>query len=243
MAGPLSGHFESSPILTRETGEPSINSSTIFVDDLPIRDPLNLMKRVTIYCRQALPDTEHLSCLRKAVEARGDTVVATFIDDGRIVGRGKYAGWNKLVSILDQVDQVAVADAGDLPGRSVVDLLKILDLLRDHGVGLFLHDERIDTSGSGFTVLDLISVYRRAKLSQAIRRGQARAVEAGKRIGRPIVPYRIQDRIRAALADGGGIRPTARRLNVSPATVINIRRTIFVSHKSQDDVAGHCTNP
>jgi DNA invertase Pin-like site-specific DNA recombinase len=200
------------------------------------------MKRAAIYCRQAIPDTEHLSTLRQAVEARGDTVAATFIDDGRIVGRGKYAGWNKLVSKLDEVDQIVVADAGDLLGRTVADLLKILDLLRDHGVGLFLHDERIDTSGSGFTVLDLISVYRRAKLSQAIRRGQAKAVAAGKRVGRPIVPHRVQDRIRAALAQGGGVRTTARRFNVSPATVINIRRTIFVSHKSQDNVAGHCAN-
>jgi hypothetical protein len=77
-------------------------------------------------------------------------------------------------------------------------------------------------------VLDIVGDYRRAKLPQAIRNGQARAVAAGKRIGRPIVPRRVQDSVRVALTDGGRIRPTAPLFNVSPASVINIRRTMAV---------------
>jgi DNA invertase Pin-like site-specific DNA recombinase len=200
------------------------------------------MKRVIIYCRQAIRDPEYLSTLRQAVEARGDTVVATFVDDVRITGRGKYAGWNVLISKLDQVDQVVVADAGDLPGRAVADLLKLLAVFRDRGVVLYIYSLQVDTAGANFDLLDLISAYRAAKLSAAIKAGQARALAAGKRIGRPMIPASVLIRVAACLAAGGGIRPTARRFNVSPATVINIRRTIFVSHKSQDNVAGHCAN-
>jgi hypothetical protein len=54
-------------------------------------------------------------------------------------------------------------------------------------------------------------------------------VAAGKRIGRPIVPGWVRERIQAALADGGGIRSTARTYNVSPASVINIRRTMMAA--------------
>jgi hypothetical protein len=91
---------------------------------------------------------------------------------------------------------------------------------------LHLHNVKIGTTTS--VVLDIVQEYRRAKLSQAIRNGQARAVAAGKRIGRPIVPGRVRDRIRGALASDGGIRATARLFNVSPASVINIRRTMAV---------------
>jgi hypothetical protein len=203
-----------------------INSRNIFVDDLPIRDPLDTMKRTAIYARQVVPGAEVLSDLRRAVEDRGDTIVASFADDGRIVGRGKYAGWNALVSILNDVDEVAIPDAGHLPGRTVADLLKLLVILHKRGVGLIVSNLRIETAGANFDLLDLVKAYRSAKLSQAIRSGQAKAVAAGKRIGRPIVPVSIQAGIRNALADGSGVRPTARRFNVSPASVINIRRSM-----------------
>ena len=74
-------------------------------------------------------------------------------------------------------------------------------------------------------LLDLVASYRRAKLSQAIRAGQQKAVAAGKKIGRPEVPAGVRARIQAALADGGGIRPVARRFGVSPSSVLNIRAT------------------
>jgi DNA invertase Pin-like site-specific DNA recombinase len=188
-----------------------------------------MIQHVAIYARQNGTEPELLSELRRTVENRGDAVVATYCDDARIIGRGKFAGWRNLLAHLDTVDRIAVTNAGDIPGKTVADLLKILGLLRDHHVGLYLHDERIDTASTGFALLDIISAYRRAKLSQAIRKGQATAVAAGKRVGRPIVPHRVQDRIRDALTEGGGIRPTARRYNVSPASVINIRRAMTVN--------------
>jgi DNA invertase Pin-like site-specific DNA recombinase len=182
------------------------------------------MQRVAIYSRHTGPTTDVPCALRQAVEARGDMVVASFVDDGRIIGRGKYAGWNALLASLEDVDQVAVACACDLPGRTVNDLLKLLATFRDRGVGLFVNDLPIDTGSAGFALLDLIRAYRAAKLSQAIRAGQTRALAAGKRIGRPMIPSRVLSRVAACLADGGGIRPTARRFGVSPGSVINIRR-------------------
>jgi DNA invertase Pin-like site-specific DNA recombinase len=185
--------------------------------------------RVVIYARQSGTQTGPLADLRQAVEGRGAIVVATYIDDGNLTGRGKYAGWRTLIAHLDAVDQIAIPGAGDIPGKAVPDLLRTLGILRDHGVGLYVHHEGIDTASTNFALLDIITAYREAKLSQAIRNGQAKALAAGKRIGRPVVPRRVKDRIRAALAQGGGVRSTARQFNVSPASVINIRRTMTVA--------------
>jgi DNA invertase Pin-like site-specific DNA recombinase len=149
-------------------------------------------------------------------------VVSTFQDDAGITGRGKYSGWHLLIASLDTLDQIVVANAGDLPGRTVADLLKILHLLRDRGVTLHLHN--IETGATTTVMLDIVQEYRRAKLSAAIRTGLAKALAAGKRIGRPAMPSRVRVRIQTALAGGDGIRATARRFNVSPASVINIRR-------------------
>jgi DNA invertase Pin-like site-specific DNA recombinase len=151
-------------------------------------------------------------------------VVATFVDDAAITRRGKYAGWREMLSALDQVDEVIVASAGDLPGRNVADLLKLLGVFRDHHVGLYLHCEEIGTGSTSFAALEIVEAYRRAKLSAAIKAGQVVARAAGRRIGRPVIPPGLVSRIRASLEEGLGVRPTARRFNISPASVINIRR-------------------
>jgi DNA invertase Pin-like site-specific DNA recombinase len=181
-----------------------------------------MSERIAIYARTIGTPVELTANLRRAIEDRGGATVDAYLDNDEITGRGKYAKWHHLIASLDTVDQIVVANAGDVPGRSVADLLKILDLLRDHGVTLHLHN--IETGTTASAVLDIIQAYRRAKLAHAIRTGQAKALAAGKRIGRPVVPGRVQDRIRAALAEGGGIRPTARKFNVSPAYVVNVRR-------------------
>src|SRR5271166_4221671 len=158
-----------------------------------------MSRRIVLYTRSQISRTEAqaviLGGLRRTVEDRGDMVVATHFDDGRITGRGKYAGWRELIAKLDQIDQVAVAEAGDLPGRTVNDLLKTLGTFRDHRVSLYLRREEIDTGSTAFALLDLIDVYRRAKLSAAIRTGQAKALSAGKRIGRPLIPRGVLIRI------------------------------------------------
>jgi DNA invertase Pin-like site-specific DNA recombinase len=161
--------------------------------------------------------------LRQAVESRGDAVVATYSNSPR------RSGWKALLAGLDGIDQIVVQSAADLPGRKVGDLLAFLGRLRDHRVSLYVVVEGIDTANGGaLGILDLIANYRRGKLSRAIRKGQARAVASGKRVGRPLIPETVRRRIIAALGQGHGIRATARKFNVSPASIIAIRRTMML---------------
>jgi DNA invertase Pin-like site-specific DNA recombinase len=187
-----------------------------------------MQKQVVIYTVFRSVSTETstnpIDNLRQAVENRGDTVVGTFVDYGpQVQLRQRNTGWKSVLECLDGVDQVVVMSAGDLPGKSVRDLLRPLGILRDHGVSLFLVTEGIDTDNGSTTFLDLIAAYRAAKLSQAIRRGIAKTA---KRIGRPAIPQRVVIGIQACLALGAGVRPTARKFNVSPASVISIRRSM-----------------
>ena len=187
------------------------------------------MLRVAIYFRRP---AGHLSTdgdlcrgLRQTVEARGGIVVATYIDDDTSTVRTRNAGWKALLANLDGIDEVVVASARDIPGKGVRNLLTVLGTLRDHGASLYLHQEGVNTvNASACDLLDLIDSYRSATLSRAIRNGQAKC---GKRIGRPQVPMNVRRRIWTALADGAGVRPTARQFNVSPASVINIRRSMI----------------
>jgi DNA invertase Pin-like site-specific DNA recombinase len=166
--------------------------------------------------------------LRKSVEDRGDTVIAAFSDDPAILGKGKNAGWRAVLSDLAQIDQIIINSAGDLPGKSVADLLKILAVLNDHDVSLISSQDGIDTSSGSASVLRLIAAYRFAKRSEAIRAGQAAARAAGKRLGRPAVPDWVRRHIVDDLAKSLSLRAVAHKHNVSPATVINIRRTMTV---------------
>jgi DNA invertase Pin-like site-specific DNA recombinase len=181
--------------------------------------------RTIIYFRQ-LPTLNgpEAELLRAAVENRGGAVISTFCDDPTITARGKYTGWRKMIGSLDQADQVVVGSVVHLPGQTVIDLLRILAVMNEHRVGLCLHREGINTDDGATAVLGLIAAYRAAKLSEAIRHGISKARAEGKVIGRPAVPNLVRRQIQTALANGAGIRPCGRRFNVSPGTVVNIRR-------------------
>jgi hypothetical protein len=97
-------------------------------------------KRTTIYVRRysglAGTDRELSANLAQAIQDRGDILIATYIDDGRVTGKGKYSGWRRLLNDLDVIEQIAMADPGHLPGKTVTDLLSILAALTDRDVAV-----------------------------------------------------------------------------------------------------------
>src|ERR1700693_239200 len=151
-----------------------------------------MQNRVLIYLSRHTNLTgtsaETLDRIRRTVEDRGALVVEVVAE----TRRNHNVGSRTLVAHLGGVDLVAVMSAADLPARTVKELLRLLGILRDHGVGLVVTAEGIDTSrGTPFTVLDVIDEFRHTKLSRAIRAGQAKALAAGKTIGRPKVPAAV----------------------------------------------------
>lgn len=190
-----------------------------------------MTQRTFTYVRQVGTNAE-LSDLRQIVENRGDTVVSAYWDDPAITGKGKYAGWHRMMTCLDDADVVLIPSISSLPSEPLNSLYKTLAVFERHGVRLCIHDEEIDTGTSG-GVLDLIAIYRRAQTSLRIKRGQERARNLGKRIGRPTVPGSVRKRILADLLGGLGVRATGRRHNVSAASVINIKRSMEANRERQ----------
>lgn len=195
------------------------------------------MKKIAIYIGKRSissgTSADVADTLRAALERDGAAVTAILVEDGSRRGRGPQTAWGRLMADLDRVDQIVVPTVGDLPGWAAADVLRLLDTLRQAGVGLYCDAEGIGTEEGPTAILDLISAYRRAKLGQAIRRGQERARAAGRHIGRPPIPASLRRRVQAALDAGGAVRSTARQFGLSPASIINIRQMARQDHANR----------
>jgi DNA invertase Pin-like site-specific DNA recombinase len=76
----------------------------------------------------------------------------------------------------------------DRLGRSLTDLLGILQGLHDKGVGLFLHQQGLDTSTTAgkamFQMLGVFAEFERGIIRERVNAGLARARAKGTKLGR-----------------------------------------------------------
>ena len=108
------------------------------------------------------------------------------------------------------------------------DLVGFLSELHALGIDLFLHQQGLDTTTPAgkamFRMLGVFAEFERAIIQERVRAGLQRAKREGKRLGRPPIPHKLAERIRAALASGMSVRKTATRFGVNPSTVQRIAR-------------------
>ena len=159
---------------TRYATKTDINILVYFVDIFRFRGFIRLLIRTAIYFRRSIGNLaiegDLRRDLRQTVENRGGVVVASYIDDDASTVRTRNVGWKTLLANLDGIDEVVVASAADLPGRTVTNLLTVLGTLRGHRVSLYLHREGINIgSASAADLLDIAGAWQRAKLSKAIK--------------------------------------------------------------------------
>ncbi len=126
------------------------------------------------------------------------------------------------------------------PGRSIgwaghCRTLSVLSELHSLRIDLFLHQQGLDTTTPGgkamFQMMGVFAEFERTMIQERVRAGLARAKSEGKRLGRPPIPAKLEDAIRAALAEPGrpGVRKIAERFGVDPSTVQRISRPFGVS--------------
>jgi DNA invertase Pin-like site-specific DNA recombinase len=136
-------------------------------------------------------------------------------------------------AVRRRFDMVAVW-AVDRLGRSLTDLLNTLQTLKESKVGLFLHQQGIDTSTAAgkafFQMLGVFAEFERAIIVERVNAGIARAkaegTKSGKAIGRPALKSKKVDAARAALADGKSIRAAALAAGISVGSVAALRRAM-----------------
>src|SRR3954470_7931461 len=96
----------------------------------------------------------------------------------------------------------------DRLGRSLTDLLAILQALHDKGVDLFLHHQGLDTSTSAgramFQMLGVFAEFERGIIRERVNAGLPRAREKGVVLGRPRIDPAMERRIMALRKKGYG---------------------------------------
>src|SRR3989440_6873989 len=190
------------------------------------------MKRAAIYLRvstldQTTSNQEHE--LRQAAERAGWQVAKIYKDHGisGAKGRNGRPAFDALCrDATKRQFHVVMAWNVDRLGRSLKDLVAFLSELHALRIGLFLHQQGLDTTTPAgkalFQMLGVFAEFERAIIQERVRAGLARAKSEGKRLGRPPIPAEKQKAIREALSKPGrteGIRKIAARFGVDPGTV------------------------
>ena len=190
------------------------------------------IKRVALYVRVS---TDHQSVKNQQIELQAVAerhswqVVTVFKDQGisGAKGRDQRPGLDKLLQAVARKEFDLVATwSVDRLGRSLIDLVGILQEFHVKGVDLYLHQQGLDTSTpSGramFQMLGVFAEFERSMIRERVMAGLARAKAEGIRLGRPATvaddAAKVQT-IRAARAAGKSIRVIAREQGVGIGTV------------------------
>ena len=192
-------------------------------------------KRVGLYLRVSTADQtveNQRQDLLRVAEQRGWQVVEEYVDHGisGSKGRDKRPAFDKLAKDASQgkLDMIA-AWSMDRIGRSVSHVATFVDELLAQKVGLYLHQQNVDSStASGKAMLSMCSVFaefERSIIVERIHAGLNRARSQGKHLGRPTsVTDRTEKRIAAMLAKGTGKLKIARTLGVGVSTVQRVAK-------------------
>ena len=189
-------------------------------------------KRAALYVRVS---TDHQSVrnqeieLQAVAERHGWQVVSVYRDQGisGAKGRDKRPGLDKLLQAVarKEFDMVA-AWSVDRLGRSLIDLVGILQELHAKHIDLYLHQQGIDTttpSGKAmFQMMGVFAEFERSIIHERVMAGLARARAEGKQLGRPAEVAgnaAMVKALRAARRAGKSIRTIAREQGVGIGTV------------------------
>lgn len=181
------------------------------------------VNKVALYARVSKADKDQdpsnqLIKLREFAEKHGWAVWGEFVDCA--------SGANASRPELDRMLRFARGHAFDAIlvvrldriGRSVRNLLNLVEGLNRLRIGLICTDQEIDTtSPTGrllFTLLGAISEFELELIRERTKDGLARAKAQGKRLGRPPNPARTEDILRLR-AEGLSLREIGRRLGIS----------------------------
>ena len=190
--------------------------------------------RAAIYLRVSTTDQSTSNQereLRAAAERMGHEVVEVYQDFGISGGKGrdKRPAFDRLHhDAARRKFDIVMAWSVDRLGRSLQDLVTFLEHIRACDIGLFLHQQGLDTttpSGRAmFGMLGVFAEFERSIIRERVKSGMVRAKEkgtkSGKAIGRPRLDPERRDAIRNTYRAGGtGLRKVAKLYGVSSETV------------------------
>jgi DNA invertase Pin-like site-specific DNA recombinase len=193
------------------------------------------MARVALYLRVSTNE-QTVENQRRVLEAwagaHGHEIADVYADAGvsGAKGRDRRPEFDRMLkdAVRRKFDLLA-AWSVDRLGRSLPDLVDALKELHAAGVGLFLHEQALDTTtpagAAMFGMMGVFAQFERAMIRERVKAGLARVVAEGeKKLGRPRVGADVERRVREMRQAGRGINAVARELKIGVATVQRIER-------------------
>jgi len=191
------------------------------------------VKKVALYARVSTADqtTENqLLELRDVARKSGWTIAREFIDHG-VSGAKSAQDRPAMASLMKavarrEIDGILVWDVSRL-GRSLQDLVSILNDIRSKSVDLYIHKQGLDTSTpSGkmmFQMLGVFAEFEREVIRERINAGLARAKAEGKKLGRPSnVNDAVVSSVKLLRGQGMSICKIAKMLKIGVGTASKI---------------------
>jgi DNA invertase Pin-like site-specific DNA recombinase len=188
-----------------------------------------MTKRVAIYARVSTTQQtvqNQLDALREVASRSGYSIVEEFIDEGISGAKGRVDRPALDRMLRDcakrRFDMVMVWDISRL-GRSLQNLIEVMNELQSLKVDLFFVQQGMDTStASGrmmFSVFGALGEYERELIRERTLLGQQRARAQGVKFGRPrTVTDNTRDAIRLMRSQGIAIRKIATTLGIGVST-------------------------
>jgi DNA invertase Pin-like site-specific DNA recombinase len=187
------------------------------------------LKRAALYSRvstSAQTTTNQRRELEKVARQRGWEVVGVYEDKGisGAKGRDQRPALDRLQkdAVRGRFD-VIMAWSVDRLGRSLHQLVGFLAEMGQLGIGLYLHQQALDTSTpAGKAMLNMCGVFaefEREMIVERVNAGLRRAREHGKRLGRPKVGDHVEAAVRRLRGRGSGIKAIARELHIGVSVV------------------------
>ncbi len=191
------------------------------------------MKKVAIYARVSTDKqtTENqLTELRAVANRMGYEIVQEYVENG--ISGAKFRSDRPYLDVMlkDAVRgrfDMVLCWSIDRLGRSLQNLVEILNELQSLKVDLYFLQQGMDTSApSGrmmFSIFGALAEYERNLIRERVIAGQKRAVANGVKMGRP---SKMNDGLRSAIQllreKGMGIKQIARELKVGIGTVYSV---------------------
>lgn len=172
------------------------------------------------YCRVST-DEQETALQVDALERAGCDRI--YRDEGKTGRTMSRPALQELLSELKAGDTLIVWKLDRL-GRSVVDLIRLLDEIRANGIQFASLTEGIDTNTAGgrmfYAMLAAMAQYESEVISERTKAGQLAAKRRGKHIGRPpaLTSYQQQE-ARRMLSEGQTMRDISRHFNVDYSAV------------------------
>ena len=141
----------------------------------------------------------------------------------------KRDGLNKALEFVREGDVLIVTKLDRL-ARSMPDLFRIVDILKEKDVSLQILSMNIDTATTNgkfiLTVMGAFSEFEREIMLERQREGIEKAKKDGKYAGRRPVPPEIEDAIKNLLATGVSKTWIAKKLSMGESTVYRIAKRL-----------------